>query len=102
MTMVRFTFTYDDEFDKDIHNIIKRTPQKRRSEQLRQLIRYGLLYQSEIKANTEVGNKNSIVGISEPDQLLSTNEQNEQTKSIQAEHNQSDLQKRSAVRFRPS
>ena len=49
--MVRFTFTYDDKFDKDIQDIIQKTPVKRRSEQLRQLIRYGLMYQSKLQTS---------------------------------------------------
>ena len=48
--MVRFTFTYDDEFHKDIHDLIQNTPVKHRSELLRQLIRYGIMYQSQIQS----------------------------------------------------
>lgn len=39
----RFPLTYDEEFDADIHKVLIETPQKRRSERLRQLIRLGLL-----------------------------------------------------------
>lgn len=38
----RFPLTYDEEFDADIHKMLMETPQKRRSERLRQLIRLGL------------------------------------------------------------
>ena len=40
--LVRFTFTYDDEFDADIHEMLQKTPQKRRSERMRNLIRVGM------------------------------------------------------------
>ena len=40
--LVRFTFTYDDEFDADIHEMLQKTPQKRRSERMRNLIRIGM------------------------------------------------------------
>lgn len=42
----RFPLTYDEEFDADIHKVLLETPQKRRSERLRQLIRLGLLLDS--------------------------------------------------------
>ena len=40
--LVRFSFTYDDEFDADIHEMLQHTPTKRRSERLRQYIRLGM------------------------------------------------------------
>ena len=40
--LVRFSFTYDDEFDADIHEMLQNTPTKRRSERLRQYIRLGM------------------------------------------------------------
>ncbi|KPV45655.1 hypothetical protein [Alicyclobacillus ferrooxydans] len=42
----RFPLTYDEEFDADIHKMLMETPQKRRSERLRQLIRLGLSVES--------------------------------------------------------
>lgn len=42
----RFPLTYDEEFDADIHEVLIETPQKRRSERLRQLIRLGLSIES--------------------------------------------------------
>jgi len=38
----RFPLIYDERFDGDIHKVLIETPQKRRSERLRQLIRLGL------------------------------------------------------------
>ena len=40
--LVRFSFTYDNEFDADIHEMLQNTPTKRRSERLRQYIRLGM------------------------------------------------------------
>lgn len=38
----RFPLHYDEEFDRDIHELLTRTPEKRRSERIRNLIRLGL------------------------------------------------------------
>lgn len=38
----RFPLTYDDAYDKDILLLLQSTPDKRRSERIRQLIRLGL------------------------------------------------------------
>jgi len=42
----RFPLHYDDVFDSDIHELLTKTPVKRRSELLRALIRAGLAAQS--------------------------------------------------------
>lgn len=42
----RFPLTYDEEFDADIRKMLMETPQKRRSERIRQLIRLGLSVES--------------------------------------------------------
>lgn len=42
----RFPLHYDEEFDRDIHELLMRTPEKRRSERIRNLIRLGLAKES--------------------------------------------------------
>jgi len=48
--LTRFSFTYDDEFDQDIHQLLQSTPEKRRSERLRQLVRLGLMAESSLSS----------------------------------------------------
>ncbi len=52
--LTRFSFTYDDEFDKDIHEVLQSTPEKRRSERLRQLVRLGLMAESSLSSAISV------------------------------------------------
>jgi hypothetical protein len=43
----KFLLSYDEEYDSDIHKVISETPRKRISERLRNLIRLGLMVESQ-------------------------------------------------------
>lgn len=74
--MIRFTFTYDQEYDKDIHELLQRTPEKHRSEELRKLIRYGLMMQNIIKTP---GLAATLLTQTQP---VSSNDESKKTKDV--------------------
>ncbi|MFD1676361.1 hypothetical protein [Alicyclobacillus fodiniaquatilis] len=47
MSTSKFLLSYDEDYDSDIHQIISETPRKRISERLRNLIRLGLMVESQ-------------------------------------------------------
>lgn len=99
--MVRFTFTYDDEFHKYIHDLIQNTPVKHRSELLRQLIRYGIMYQAQIqsaiastKTPIQATNADNDVAPPSTDQPTSANDEAPERVNTEAKE-----RKNKAVRF---
>ncbi len=85
----RFPLTYDEDFDADIHKILMETPQKRRSERLRQLIRQGL--------SLESGNHSDAVNM-----LPKSNQQPSNYTVIQSDRHTEPIKRtRNPVRFEP-
>lgn len=56
----KFPLVYDDEFDRDIHDLLRQTPQRRRSERIRTLIRLGVAAESTQAPPAHGGNKRSV------------------------------------------
>lgn len=80
----RFPLHYDEEFDRDIHELLMHTPEKRRSERIRNLIRLGLAKES------QAGEKEAPLPSAVPPVRAKT-VRNEQNVSVQ----------RKPVRFEP-
>lgn len=65
----RFNLTYDELYDADIHELLMGTPERRRSERIRQLIRLGMAAESGSELKPQVVQA-SFSKQSEPDNEL--------------------------------
>ena len=97
--LTRFSFTYDDEFDKDIHQLLQSTPEKRRSERLRQLVRLGLMAESSLSSAISVpaSVQSDSPSAVEDDDTPSENKPGPESDSGEP----SQTRERRAVRFQP-
>ncbi len=95
--LTRFSFTYDDEFDQDIHQLLQSTPEKRRSERLRQLLRLGLMAESSLSSAISV--PTSV----QPDSPVEDGETSpeDEPRPETASSEPSPTRERRAVRFQP-
>ncbi len=58
--MKRFTLLYDEEYDKDIADLLQSVPTKRRSEKIRSLIREGLCAEENRKTTGGMKSENQV------------------------------------------
>ncbi len=49
MTIRRYVLSYDDEYDREIAEVIEQTPKRRRAERVRQLILLGIQAEAELR-----------------------------------------------------
>ncbi|GMA59390.1 hypothetical protein C7445_1184 [Alicyclobacillus sacchari] len=49
MTIRRYVLSYDDEYDREISDVIEQTPKRRRAERVRQLILLGIQAEAEMR-----------------------------------------------------
>jgi len=54
MTIRRYVLSYDDEYDREIAEVIEQTPKRRRAERVRQLILLGIQAEAEIRGESGV------------------------------------------------